>query len=230
MGTAMIDITRLEKLVKTAGADDYKAPMSRATDMGFGDALTHLKNRRGNILGDMLEHAPKAIIGGALAAGGKALSDRVFNPKPSLTQEILGKGGIARKALMLGAVGAGIGGGASLLSGAYDKVENRVSKNRNFDAALKANPTLREFKTEDLQSAYDALHRFSPEIAKEPLAAGAFLRRSMLFKDEGIQPNDVKTLVDVRKALAESRKSENGQSSLLNSFSSTTKDLAGIRS
>lgn len=224
----MIDKTKLAQLVKKA--DDYKGPLTSATNMTLGDALSHVKERRGNILGDMLVHAPKALIGGAVAAGGKALTDRVFNPRPSLAQEVLGKGGIARKALLLGAVGAGIGGGAAALSGAMDKAENHISKNRNFEAALKANPTLREFKQEDLKSAYDALHRFSPEIAKEPLATGAFLRRSMLFKDEGIQPNDVKTLVDVRKALAESRKSEGASSSILNAFSSSAKDLGSLRS
>ncbi len=226
----MIDTTKLAQLVKAGADDSYKGPMSNATNMTFGDALSHVKNRRGNILGEMLEHAPKAVIGGGLTMGAKALADKLMNKRPSLTQEILGRGGIAQKALMLGAVGAGIGGGAAALSGAFDKVENRVSKNRNFDAALKSNPGLKEFKTEDLQAAYDALHRFSPEIAKEPLAAGAFLRRSMLFKDEGIQPNDVKTLVDVRKALGESRKNENAQSSIMGAFSSSAKDLGSLRS
>lgn len=226
----MIDPSKLAQLVKVA-ADEPKftGPLNDVKDMTFGDALQHVKNRRGNILGDMLTHAPKAIVGGGVAMGAKALADKLMNKRPTLTQEILGRGGIAQKALMLGAVGAGIGGGAAALSGAVDHVQNRVNKNKNFEATLRTNPGLKEFKTEDLQGAYDALHRFSPEIAKEPLAAGAFLRRSMLFKDEGIQPNDVKTLVDVRKLLSESRKNENAQSTLLSAFSATSKDLGSLR-
>lgn len=96
-------------------------------------------------------------------------------------------------------------------------------KQRAFNDMLKENPSLKNEDKDVVRKSFNTLHTFNPTMAKDPLVAGAFVRRAAMFKDEGIQASDVKTLAEVRKNLSDSRKSDNDSR-----FLNLAKTLHGI--
>jgi hypothetical protein len=142
--------------------------------------------------------------------------------KKTWGQEMFGEGGVGRRALMLGATAAGIGAGIKGTDIVIDAVTGAVHKRRSFNNMLAENPKLKRESQRDVKRIFRTLHSFSPRMAGDPLVAGSFLRRSLQFKEEGIQPVDIKTLVDIRKSVSGAK----GESILSKAFATTAADLA----
>ena len=175
----------------------------------------------------------KFLTGGAAGLAGagavKMLKDRIH--KPTLKSKMIkgvkgmfGKGSAGRKALAFGAGAAAIGGGIDALSSTQEAVTTPVKKKLYFKKMMAENPKLSTEKPEDVQKVFNTLFRFNKSIASDPLVAGAFMRRAMQFKEEGIQPVDVKTLVDV----AEKRQKSKGDSAMRKIFPTSAAELSGF--
>lgn len=117
-----------------------------------------------------------------------------------------GKGALA----LGGAVGAAAAGGIALaLAGdLYDAAKRGITKGRDYKAMMQANPQLKTLPAQSVQKAFSVLHRFNPDFASDPTVAGAWVKaRATLNVDE--QYGDIttlKSLVDSRKSLADTRK------------------------
>jgi hypothetical protein len=149
--------------------------------------------------------AGKAIRGALLAAaafgaksGGPALWKK-FGPKPSLKMRMFGPETTGRKALTYGAAAAGIAGGVKAVDSITDAVAGPIKKRTYFNNMIEDNPKLKRENTRDVKRIFSTLFRFNPKMASDPLVSGSFLKRSLQFKEEGIQPVDVKTLTEVAK-------------------------------
>lgn len=179
-------------------------------------------------LGKQVAKGAEKYIGGALEQAGKDsvnfAKSKMF-PK-SFMKETFGPGGGGRKVLGYGAGVAALGGGVSLADTATEKMSNAVKKRSYYRGMLDDNPALKKENPKDVGRIFNTLFRFNKKMAGDPLVAGSFLKRSLQFKDEGIQPVDVKTLTEVGKHLADSKK---GRSSILgDAFKMSPKDLASF--
>jgi len=233
--TSMLESKGLKKIASTpAPAIGTPAALAGGSGilskgpLGIKDALNQVVANRGHVAADIVSDLPGKLVGG-LGLGASALLARKFlHAKPTLSQELFGSGGAVRRALGFGAVAAGLGAGAAAATGGASYLHNRISNEKHYNDALKNNPGLKEHKDEDLRAAFKSLSKFSPDLASDPLAAGAFLRRSMMFKEEGLQPTDIKTLVDTRKLLSEARKNEHAGSLLTDMFGKPAQTLSSM--
>lgn len=148
-----------------------------------------------------------------LAATAKPLEERIaraFKPKPSVMGSIFGRGGPFHTALGYGAAGAALGGGAMLANKAFTMAHEPREKRNAFAVMMAEHPHLKHEDPKTVTRSFNTLWHFNQDVAKDPTTAASFVRRAAMFKDEGIQANDVKTLTDIRKALSDARKNENG--------------------
>jgi hypothetical protein len=59
----------------------------------------------------------------------------------------------------------------------YDAARRGLTKSRNFKRIMEANPSLkRELNKKDLTMAFNAIHRFAPDMTSDPLVGGSLLR------------------------------------------------------
>lgn len=194
-------------------------------ELGMRDAFGQVFKRRGHLAAGIAEKAPVAILGAGGAIGLEALRRKIFNRPPTVMQEIFGHGGVGRRALGLGVLAAGLGAGAAGISKAIDYTSDHYGKKKAFDAMLKHTPSLKEHSQRDLQTTFNTLHKFNPDMAEDPLTASSFMRRAMMFKDEGIQPADILTIANARKLRAEAMDKKNEFGVLRSAFVGTGKDM-----
>ena len=162
------------------------------------------KKMRGGLM-DLIGRA-LAVAGTAAATGvglgATALYNKLKKP-PTAFQALkgaFGPGSAGRKALAIGGIAAALGAGITGAEGATDSISKAYGKRKGFSTMMEGNPWLKKEPAKDVKRFYNTLHNFAPKVAKDPLAAGSFMRRSMAFKDEGIQAADIKTLADINKA------------------------------
>lgn len=163
----------------------------------------------------------KALSQGAVLGGG-VLAAKYFKKKPTLMKKLLGEGTPGRKALAFGAGAAGIAGGLKAVEGLGDAVSNPLKKKKYFNNMMDENPSLKKEPKRDVERIFRTLYKFNPTMASDPLVAGSFMRRSLQFKDEGIQPVDVKTLAEISKSLKDSKR---GDGLLSGAFAGTGAEL-----
>jgi len=113
-----------------------------------------------------------------------------------------------KKALVFGTAGAGLTAGIRGADAAIDSIRKPLHKRRSFNNMMEDNPSLKREDEKDVKRIFNTLHRFNPEMASDPLVSGSFMRRALQFKEEGIQPVDVKTLAEVGKLSREGRNKE----------------------
>lgn len=182
---------------------------------------TALLEKQAAGFGTLLADTVKADLSGQLS---KALMGKLF--KKSWSAETFGAGGVGRKALGLGAGAAIIGGGVSGTNKAIDHFSDKHKKKKYFKQMIAENPQLKKETPKDVTKVFNTLFRFNKKMASDPLVAGSFLKRSLQFKDEGIQPVDVKTLTEVGKHLSDTKK---GRGSILgDAFGINAAGLAGL--
>lgn len=169
------------------------------------------------------------VVGGAALKGASKLKDAYKFHKMSPTKKALtkafGKGTLGRKALGFGAGAAGIAGGIKGLEAISEGIATPIKKRSAFNKMIDDNPGLKKEDQRDVKRVFNTLFRFNPKMAGDPLVAGSFMKRTLQFKDEGIQPVDVKTLTEVSRNMSGNK----SNSSLLSAaFLSGAKDLANF--
>ena len=180
-------------------------------------------------LRDLAKSAPKAVLSGGGTLVAPILAEKLkakFGPKPSLAQQLLGKGTLGRGALSLGLGAAAIGGGVSAADKLYESIAKPLEKKRSFKKMMAFSPGLKKEDPKAISSIFGTLYRFNPKMASDPLVASSFMKRSLQFKDEGIQPMDVKTLTEVGKNLAATK--GKGPSILGEAFPTAASALVGL--
>jgi hypothetical protein len=105
-------------------------------------------------------------------------------------------GGAAKKGLAFGGAGLIIGGGAAGAQALGSAIHNKATSGRRFDAMLEHYPTLKKHNRKALKQRWKTLNRFSPALAKDPLIAGTFLKRTMELGGD----IDIKTIGEIAKA------------------------------
>ena len=147
--------------------------------------------------GDIAKSLILSGIGGVGALAMKKLT------KPSLMSQVKGS---TSKALGFGLGGLALGTGAMAASKGFEAVKDPIDRRRNFNRMLEENPSLKREDKDVVRKSFNTLHTFNPMMSKDPTVAGAFVRRAVAFKDEGIQSADVKTLSEIRKNMASLKK------------------------
>ncbi len=138
----------------------------------------------------------------AYTGGSGAGASTGWNPPPVKTANagasIPGKMDISKVLLLAGAMGA-----APLIIGKATSMVENILLNRKkgpaFQAMLEAHPTLKTEDQELLARYFDSMWHFSPHLAQDPLAAGAYIRSAMQYHGVygGPSPNmakDINTL------------------------------------
>ena len=151
---------------------------------------------------------------------------RALEPKPSLLQEMIGKGSFGRKALGVGLLAAAIGGSAKGAEHLYDNLKKPIEKAQYKKNMLNFSPELKGEKKKDINSIFNTLYKFNPKMASDPLVASSFMRRSLQFKDEGIQAMDVKTLTETARNMAQAKPRSQGV--LSEAFPTAASSLLGF--
>lgn len=111
----------------------------------------------------------------------------------------------ARKLGLYGMGALGVAGGLAAAESIKDALHHRVGKKKAFTNMIKENPTLAHQDPAHVKKVFNTLYTFNKDMANDPLVAGSFARRSLQFKEEGIQPMDVKTLTEIHKNLRDSK-------------------------
>lgn len=155
-----------------------------------------------------LGKALRSALGKGAVLGGSVLAAKYLKKKPTMMQKLIGKDTPGRKALMFGAGAAGIAGGLKGVEALGEKIGDPLKKKKYFNNMIEENPALRKESPRDVSRIFRTLYKFNPTMASDPLVAGSFLKRSLQYKDEGIQPMDIKTLVEVGKNLKDSKKKD----------------------
>jgi hypothetical protein len=149
---------------------------------------------------------------------------RALTPKKSLVGRMFGSGSVGRKALMFGAGAAGIAGGIKGLDIITDSISDPLKKRSYKNKMFTVTPALKKANQTDVGRIFNTLYKFNPKMASDPLVASSFVRRSLQFKEEGIQPVDVKTLAEVKEKMERGQ----GKGLLSEAFSTGVGTLAGL--
>tara|TARA_B000000460_G_C21515846_1_gene393367 strand:+ start:358 stop:1032 length:675 start_codon:yes stop_codon:yes gene_type:complete len=222
----------MEESRKEALIEKLAAKKGMSFDQIMGAAPTEPKKSWGSrVLKEALEPKSigvdlrKALGKGAILGGSALLASKYLKPKKTLIQKMIGEGTPGRKALMFGAGAAGIGAGLKGVESLGEAITKPLMKKKYFNEMMDENPTLKKENPRDVSRIFRTLYTFNPKMASDPLVAGSFMRRSLQFKDEGIQPVDVKTLAEVGKFMRDAKKKD---SLLSNAFAATGSELMGF--
>lgn len=202
--------TKQRLLEKLASQPKMPSGTPPASPKGLGESAKNWGKKVGKealdpkALGGALR---KALAKGAVLGGG-VLAAKYLKKKPSLMQQLIGKDTPGRKALMFGAGAAGIAGGLKGVESIGDAISTPIKKKKYFNNMMDENPGLKKEPKRDVERIFRTLFKFNPTMASDPLVAGSFLKRSLQFKDEGIQPVDVKTLTEISKSIQGSKKND----------------------
>jgi hypothetical protein len=109
-----------------------------------------------------------------------------------------GVGDVAKKGLgVAGLAGAGVIGTA-LVNDMYDTAKKALTKKRNYERMLMANPDLEEYPADKVKAYFTSFHEHGgPELSGDPYLAGDFVRQHTEFAGRGMV-DSVKKLVDIR--------------------------------
>jgi hypothetical protein len=98
------------------------------------------------------------------------------------------------------AVTVGAGVSLALAQDIYDAARRAVSKSRNFNRIMEADPSLKkEFSKENLQKAFSMLHRYAPEFTADPTVGAGLLRN--ISEDPSRSAGNVLNLIGPRSQL-----------------------------
>lgn len=166
----------LKEVIKTGGRRDRRrrlrlpdltpAPMPGLGGSGGGGGGGD--STYGLAPGNSFEDAAAAI-----AAGADEVLDRPLRGRLAKT---VGKG------LAVGGALAASSAGVAALGAAAEKIYNAITKKRDFDNMLEANPHLRAYQEatpEEFTRMFSALRTMNPDFTKDPLVAGAYMAKAM---------------------------------------------------
>jgi len=119
-----------------------------------------------------VEHAARAATRGGGAQHPLKFVQAMTGRNALPTMAAIGAGGAA---LTAGGIGAAMLG--SLGVHGVDRFVQAVKKGKDYKDMMEANPELEHYDPQELQDAFNTLHKFNPELAGDPLVAGTFVRR-----------------------------------------------------
>lgn len=82
----------------------------------------------------------------------------------------------------LGLAFAGMGAGVAGITEAASKIYNAITKSRDFDNMMEANPHLeyyREREPQDFNRVFSSIRSMNPEFSKDPVVAGSIMFQAM---------------------------------------------------
>lgn len=139
--------------------------------------------------------------------------------------EILGElDGLVKKAFQMpgwaSSAGKSFGGGAATVGGAvaagiayalagdmYDAAKRGITKTRNYQNMLAANPELKQMPAKQVQQAFSVLHHFNPEFASDPTVSGAWVKRQATFGEDAFgNSQELGQLITSRKNLGDAKR------------------------
>jgi hypothetical protein len=132
------------------------------------------------------------------------MEKKAFNPfsrKPPIHRSL---GGFAAKGAL---IAAGALGTEMIAEGVIDWWrERRKDKERGplFEGIIEKHPELKEYPYAKVLMYFDTLFAFSPSLARDPLAAGAFIRQAIRMDEFGGPGHEtIKNLATIEKSQAE---------------------------
>lgn len=108
---------------------------------------------------------------------------------------------------------AAISGGAAGVSKGIDYMSQRFGKARDYKSMIQANPTLKKHDAGQVQMVYNSLRSQAPSMAKDPLIAGSFVRRTLEMSPESgpfIDPQTAKILAEAQNNISRARGNRGG--------------------
>lgn len=140
-----------------------------------------------------------AVAASLLTESGKEGIKKLLMPKPSLAKNVRHAMG---QAAGYGLGGLALGAGVGLAGAGLNAATEPHYKEKHYTTMLKENPHLKHEDAATVRKSFDTLWHFNRDMASNPVTSGSFVRRAVAFKDEGIGPNDVKLLTDIRKNMS----------------------------
>lgn len=105
-----------------------------------------------------------------------------------------------------GVAAAGLG-----IKAGYELVREKLTRQRDYKAMVDANPSLRGMDAKQVNMVYNSLRRLSPTMARDPLVAGSFVRKTIELAPESglsIDPLTAKTIAETQKNIAQAKSSK----------------------
>lgn len=114
---------------------------------------------------------------------------------------------VGAKAGTSATVGVLTGLGLSVATDLYNSARRGLTSGRNWKRMLESNPRLREdHSVAEVRKAFNMLQRHAPDVASDPLAAGAFVHNVLGVGDmPGVMHKQLSDMVKAQKEKAESR-------------------------
>lgn len=113
----------------------------------------------------------------------------------------------AREAITMGAISAGTTAlaavGASQIQQGIQSAADAVSRSIAFKRMLNDNPELRKLDGKRTRRYFDTMYRMAPEVAKDPLASGSWVRSVHDFGMDYVNPQSLQTLASTGDKLRE---------------------------
>lgn len=86
-------------------------------------------------------------------------------------------------------------------------IKRKMEPAPSLQTVLDKNPDISEkFESQKVKDFYDTMAKFSPEIARNPVAAGSVLRGMLNISQESVDPQQIKSLVDIQRDIADTKK------------------------
>jgi hypothetical protein len=107
----------------------------------------------------------------------------------------------------LGLAGAGIAGmvGTALVSDMYHSAKSALTKGRNFERMVQAEPELKQYPADKVKAYFNTLHeKGGPEMSGDPVLAAAFVKQQLDFHGASII-DQVNKIVGIRSELGKSK-------------------------
>lgn len=118
-------------------------------------------------------------------------------------------GRTAREGLIGAAVSTGIAAAGVGATKGVRYIQDRFGKQRDYKNMMEANPSLGDLPSTQVQMVYNSLRTMAPTMAKDPLVAGSFVRRTMELSGDtpAIDPMTAKLLSETQRNISQARKS-----------------------
>ncbi len=110
-------------------------------------------------------------------------------------------------------VGMALAGAAAGGAKGIGHLRNRMSKTRDYNSMLKANPAVKKYDSGQVQMVFNSLRAQAPTMSKDPLIANSFVRRTLDMAPEDGPYIDVataKTLAETQRNIAQSKDGRGG--------------------
>ncbi len=150
----------------------------------------------------------------------KLEAERKGGPKANVTKDTF------KRVLGFGGAAAGLGLGVSAAGDIHDAIADPLKKRSYFKKMMRENPHLKREKPKEVKKFFNTIYKFNPTVASDPVVSGSMMKRILQFKDEGIQPQDIKVLTETRKHLADAKGKK--KNFLSDAIPTTGMELAGI--